>query len=166
MSRVLLISLAVLIFSFSAGVASPFEALEINVLSGMETDRRAGKRAAIMMGELRPALSNSAWRPGFGMGTTLSGGPQLTLAPIWRTTLQYRFDVFEIIPFASMGLMGHLTDTRNNRTLCAIGFERVYQSGWLTFLELNASFPFSSNLKAGGVILLGLGYQYTLNPLY
>ena len=166
MRRVLLITWIGLIVSVSAGLASPFEALDLNVISGMQSDGQPGDSAAIMMTEVRTVLPNSAWRSGLGVGTTVKGGNQLTLNPIWRASLQYRLDVVEIIPYGSLGLMGRFTDTHHYRTLCALGLERVYQAGWLTFLEVNASVPLSSNPQVGGVILLGLGYQYTLNALY
>ena len=166
MLRVLLFTLTGLSICSSSGVASPLDALNLNGMSGIELSGQTRQPTALILAEVQFVRERSSWRPGLGLGSTMKGGRQLEPAPMWRASAQYRFDVIEFVPYGSIGLMGELTDRNQYKVIGGFGLERMYRTGWLTFLELSASVRLNSNTHLGGIILLGLGYQYTLNALY
>ena len=166
MFRVLLIAVTVLFTPFKGINAAPIDAINFNLMTGLESDRDTENPAGISIAELQLECPQSSWRPGLGLGTSFLGRDQLSLRPVWSISAQYRLDIIEFIPYTSARMLGSTQEPRWYRAALTFGIERLYQSGWLTMVEIGTNLAFERERNIGGIILLGLGYRYTLDELY
>ena len=155
-------SLIVLTASLNVALAEP-SVYSPQARVGMEDfDEKSGPSPSASL-QIGVEFVESHWSPwalvGSGRLNEVQGADTLL-----GLGVQYRFDVLRIVPYVSCGtrLLLH-GDTY--LTSCGAGWERLYQSGWFSSVEIASTATNTALKDAALSIFLGVGVRYDMNAL-